>query len=117
MNLFQIIFVPLCLLGALTTLVRLARGRMARRNGLFWFALWAAAAAFITEPGLTTTIARWLGIGRGADLVFYIAILGGVTASLYFYAKCRQLEILVTTVVRNQALSAPQHHAPPKKPA
>jgi len=117
MNLFQIIFVPLCLLGAAATLLRLARGRMGRRNGLFWFVLWGAAAGFIAEPSLTTTIARWLGIGRGADLVFYLAILGGVTAALYFYAKCRQLEILITMLVRNQALSIPQHQPVPKKQA
>lgn len=108
MTLFQGIFVPLCLLVAIFVLSRLVRGKISKRSGLYWFVLWATAALVIAYPMVTTVIARRLGIGRGADLVFYLAILGGVVTSLYFYVRFRRLEILVTDVVRREALADPQ---------
>jgi hypothetical protein len=111
-TLFQGIFVPLCLLAAIFVLSRLARGKISKRSGVYWFVLWATAALVIAYPMVTTVIARRLGIGRGADLVFYLAILGGVMTSLYFYVRFRRLEILVTDVMRREALADPQFGHP-----
>ena len=115
MTLFQGLFIPLCLLAALLVLVRLLRGQISKRSGLYWFGLWLTAAVVIAFPSLTTIVARRLGIGRGADLVFYLSILAGVVSSLYFYMRFRKLEILVTDVVRREALAHPQfgHRTPP----
>jgi hypothetical protein len=54
-----------------------------------------------------------LGIGRGADLVFYSAVLAGLGACLYFYNRYRRLEILVTELVRRDAMEHPQRGANP----
>ncbi len=42
---------------------------------LFWTSLWVLAVTGIVEPEFTTYTASILGIGRGADVVFYISIL------------------------------------------
>jgi hypothetical protein len=105
MTFFQTIFVPLCSLMALLMLARALRGRVSRRNGLFWTIVWATAALFIATPSSTTTVARWLGIGRGADLVLYVATLSGLAASVYFYMQHRTLEALVTGLIRREALA------------
>ena len=59
-------------------------------------------------------IARWLGIGRGANLVMYLAVLGGLFVSWYFYNRYRRLEILVTnwsaTTLSMAPRKAAQHH-------
>lgn len=117
MTLFQLAFVPLCLLVGLVTLVRTAKGQVLRRNGAFWAAVWLGAAVFIAFPSTTTSIARWLGIGRGADLILYIAILAGLGGSLYFYQRFRRLEITVTELIRREALkTATMGSRPVKEP-
>lgn len=104
MTLFQDIFAPLCVCAAGAMLWRTARGRSPRRNGLFWTAVWLAAGYLILNPLLTTRIAGWLGIGRGADLLLYIAILAGLAGSFYFYVRHRRLEVVVTEIIRREAL-------------
>ena len=103
-NAFQIFFVPLCALLALRALLRTWRGRLPKLSGLLGISIWSAAAIAIALPDLTSLVAKTVGINRGADLVFYLAILGGVSVCFYFYQRSRQLENLITALVRREAV-------------
>jgi len=109
MNLFQTIFVPLCALIGLIVLARTLRHRLPLRYGVIWALLWTGAAVVIAVPTAATRVAGWFGIGRGADLVFYLAILAGLGASLFFYSRFRRLEIMLTEILRRDALLSPRH--------
>lgn len=109
MNLFQVIFVPLSALVGLIVFVRTLRRGMPARNGLFWTFAWSSAAVVIAFPTFTALVAQQLGIGRGADLIFYLATLAGLGAALYFYGRYRALEALVSGIVRREALRVPRH--------
>ena len=89
---------PFCGLLALRALFRTWGGRLPRLSGVLGILVWSAAAIAIALPKLTILVAATLGIGRGADLVFYLAILGGVGVSFYFYQRSRQLENLITAL-------------------
>ncbi len=104
-NYFQEIFVPLCLLMALRALLRTSTGRIPRRAGLLNLLIWSVAAILITAPGMTIPIANRLGINRGADLIIYVAILGGIAVSFYFYQRFRRMENLITELVRRDAVA------------
>jgi len=104
MNVFQLIFAPLCALLAAWNALRGWRRMTSRRAALFWTILWAGAALAIAVPDLAGLAARTLGIGRGADLVFYLAILAGLAACRYFYNRYRRLENVITDLVRAEAL-------------
>lgn len=69
------------------------------------FALVAAAIVFVLFPDLTTDIAHRLGVGRGADLIFYTSIIIFWFVILKLYARIRRLEQIVTDVVRKDALT------------
>jgi hypothetical protein len=86
---------------------RTARGLSLRRSGYFWSIVWLGAGLLIVFPYITTRIARMVGIGRGADLILYIAILAGLTGAFYFYSRSRRLEVLVTDIIRREALRDP----------
>ena len=104
-NAFQAIFVPLCGLLALRAVLRTWRGRVPRVSGLLGILIWSTAAIAIALPDLTSLAARAVGINRGAALVFYLAILGGVSVCFYFYQRNRQLENLITELVRREAIA------------
>lgn len=78
------------------------------RNSIFdiilLLLLITAAVTFILFPDITTSIANKLGVGRGADLIFYTSILIFWFVVLKLYARIRRLEQIITKVVRKEAL-------------
>jgi hypothetical protein len=111
-NAFQAIFVPLCGLLALRALLRTWSGRAPRLSGMLGVLVWSAATIAIALPAITIRVAAMLGIGRGADLVFYLAILGGVSVCFCFYQRSRQLENLITELVRREAVRNAEFGSP-----
>ncbi|HMO33064.1 MAG TPA: DUF2304 domain-containing protein [Lacibacter sp.] len=71
---------------------------------LLLLALVTAAVLFVLFPDWTTLLANRLGVGRGADLVFYTCIVLGWFLLLKLYTKIRRLEQLLTDLVRKKAL-------------
>lgn len=103
LNLFQWIVAPFLSLLFLHSLLLMARGTH-RRNAGIRAVLWFAAATAVLRPELTITIAKALGIGRGADLVLYLFIIGCMGTALYFYGRIVKLESAITALVRQAAL-------------
>jgi len=62
------------------------------------------AIVFIIWPDITNSIAHKVGVGRGADLVFYISILIFWFIILKLYARLRKLEQMITDIIRKDAL-------------
>ena len=73
----------------------------------------ACAVVFILWPDLTTVIAGKLGVGRGADLLFYISILTFWFVILKLYARIRKLEQTLTQIIREDALKKAQDLSAP----
>jgi small membrane protein len=107
MTWFQWIAVPLLILLAIVSGAITARRKISLASGTFWTALWLAAALAVARPDLTLLAAHLLGIGRGADLVFYCAILAASIAFFLIFVRLRRLDEQLTELVRQMALSAP----------
>ena len=75
---------------------------------LLLFVMIACAVVFIIWPDVTNTIAKRIGVGRGADLIFYISILIFWFISLKLYARMRKLEQQFTKIIREDALKKAQ---------
>lgn len=104
MTLFQIVFIPLCLFFLYRTLRKGRSGRLLRWQAATIALVWLMAALLIAVPESSNIIAGWLGIGRGSDLIFYLALIFGLQAAVFFYNRYRRLEGLVTELVRREAL-------------
>lgn len=64
----------------------------------------ALAVVAVMFPVLLTQVARWVGVGRGADLLLYVltmTFLGYVASS---YRRMRHLEQQLTSVARELAV-------------
>lgn len=88
--------------------VQRARSRVSTRIAIAWATLWIAAAYAVLNPEITRVIANALGINRGADLVFYLAILGNFIAFFAVHLRLRRFEADLTRIVRELALRAPK---------
>ena len=113
MKLVQVLLaIPIAVLIALT-LRTAARGQMRRRITVFWLTLWSIAALALFWPEGTVMAAQLLGIGRGADLVLYLAVLLGLAGFFYIYTRFRRLDQQITQLVRTLALKDPLQPQPP----
>lgn len=89
-------------------LLQLRKGNLTIRSFIFWITVFFAALIGIVNPQLTSKIAHFLGIGRGADVVTYLSI------ALLFYLVFRisvsieDLRHEITEVVRKISLSQPK---------
>jgi hypothetical protein len=102
---FQTVGLPLLFLLVVVTIVAIARQALTRRAGIGWMLLWLIAAYAIAKPSITMSIAHLLGIGRGADLVFYCGILGMLIGFFLIYIRIKRLEQENTVLVRHIALA------------
>ena len=93
-------------LGSLValTLTGACLGRVTRREGVGWTLLWLCAAAAILRPEWTGHVARVLGIGRGADLVLYCAVVVMMVGFMMVYLRMRRFQRELTLVVRHLAI-------------
>ena len=103
MDPFQILALIVIGVCFLVTLAAAFRGAVVRRDGMVWALVWLAAAGAIIWPGVTRIVARALGIGRGADLVLYCAVVVMLIGFLMTYSRLRRLQQDLTTVVRHLA--------------
>jgi hypothetical protein len=111
-NSFQILGLLACAAFIGVTVLRLARHRLGIASGIGWIGLWAAAAVAIAYPDVTVWLAGILGIQRGADLVFYVAILAGLAGFYLVLSRLRRFERELTLLTRSLAL----HESPPPRP-
>ncbi len=73
--LIQIILSFFLLFAISRVLIQVRSRKLTIGAFLFWSALFVFALVGVIEPNLTTHVAKYLGIGRGADVVIYVSIV------------------------------------------
>lgn len=71
---------------------------------IFLIVLSGISVFFILFPNKTNTIAHKLGVGRGADLLFYVCILLFLFFVLKLFNRIRRLEKKLTEIIRKDAI-------------
>jgi hypothetical protein len=104
---FQIFAVSCFALFAVATVRNAIRGRIRKRIATFWLLVWLGAAGTVMWPQATVTLARAVGIGRGADLVAYTSVVVMLGGFFYIYTRFRRLDRQITLLVRRLALENP----------
>jgi hypothetical protein len=104
MSVFQWLAVPLLSVVLLLDATGLLRSGVSRWARAFRCAVWVAAIIAILHPEWLQEVATALGIGRAADLVFYLFALAFLMVSFFFYARYVRLQRQITDVVRYLAI-------------
>ena len=66
----------------------------------------ALIATAVLFPGLVTSVANWVGVGRGADPVLYIVAVVVMYLVVNTHLRMRDTERSITELVRQQAIDA-----------
>lgn len=59
---------------------------------------------FVVFPELSTSIANYLGVGRGVDMSIYLFICLATILFFRMYSKTKDLDQQITKIVRNIAI-------------
>lgn len=104
MNYLQILLVLFLLFALSRVVLRYYDRQLKKKEFIFWAILFSAAVLGVIFPIATTEIAKFLGIGRGVDLITYAAIV--VLSYLMFraYVYIEDLRHEITKLVRKIAL-------------
>jgi small membrane protein len=84
-NLIQFVLLAVILFMAIHAIAQKLRGEIGPVQLMAWLAVWIGGAIVVVFPDLSTKLAARFGVGRGADLVIYVAI------PILFYAVFRLL--------------------------
>jgi len=66
------------------------------RELLFWLVIWTIAIVLIFEPDISNYAARFLGMGRGADTIFFLAIVFLFYSIFRLYVKMDRMDKDIT---------------------
>lgn len=69
-----------------------------------WSVVWVAAGVVVARPEVTTSVAQFLGLGRGADLILYAAVITLLILVFQLHVAHHKLERQLTELVRREAL-------------
>ena len=111
MILIQFILIPLLLLLLVMYFVRLRSRFFMRTIALLVGIL---GIVLIARPEWSTIVSQALGVGRGADLITYLGLVGLSFVCLLLYSKMRFLEAHLTSLIRTAAIAGA--HSPTTAP-
>ncbi|MFC1788018.1 DUF2304 domain-containing protein [Patescibacteria group bacterium] len=104
MLLIQILIVAFCLFAIGRAAGQLHSGHLGRVWFGFWFLFWLAVAVVAVLPQTTQIAARFVGVGRGVDLVIYISIIVLFYLVFRLFIKLEEVEREITRLVRKLAI-------------
>lgn len=82
---------------------------------VFWSLVWGGMIVLVFLPGKTYFLAKMLGMERGNDAMFFVAIVAIFYATYRLYVKINEQEKEITKLVRALALKNVRKKRKPKK--
>lgn len=100
----QILLIAVFALAIVRVIIRKFRGELQLGAALMLVVFWLLASAIVVQPGLTSSVAKVFGVGRGTDVVVYLALVGLFLIVFRLMLRIEKLNREITKVVRDKAL-------------
>lgn len=104
MTLFSYILAVIMAFLVVKTTKKWRDGHLSFAETMAWDAFWVVVAVIAFIPRVTTTVANAVGVGRGADLLVYLALLALFYVAFRLYNKVERIEEDITSLVRELAI-------------
>lgn len=102
--LIKIVFTLFALFAWSRAVIRFYSKDLNLKELIFWSLLWIGMIVLVFIPGKTNFLAKVLGMERGNDAMFFLAIVALFYASYRLYVKANEQEKEITKLVRSLAL-------------
>lgn len=73
-------------------------------QAILWSLLWLGIAVVFWQPEVTNRLADYFGIGRGADLIVYVAIVVLAYICFRIFVRIDRMDRQITKLVKKIAL-------------
>ncbi len=100
----QILLLAFFAIAIMKVFKRNYTGDLSLWAALFWVLFWVLGGLVVIQPDLTSSLAKLFGVGRGADVVVYLALAGLFFMVFRLMVKIEKLEREITKVVRDKTL-------------
>lgn len=100
----RLLLAAIALLGFAGVIRRFHRRQLSFGMAAAWAMPWVLVGAVALQPEWTNRLADFLGIGRGADVILYGAIVVIVAVLFRISVRLEHLDRAITTVTRELAL-------------
>lgn len=104
MEIIQILIIIFAAFVITRILLRLKDNKLTIGEFLLWIFLWGAVLLVAFVPSVSSLLARVLGIGRGVDLLIYLALLILFYMMFRMIIKLESVQQEITSIVRQVAL-------------
>lgn len=108
MSLIQFFAIIFCFFALWRVIAKFRRRELKISEFVMWSVFWAAVGVAFVIPESLTKLANLLGIGRGADLVLYVAVVVMFYLMFRIFVRLEKMEREITKVVRQDALASAQ---------
>ena len=109
--LIQILSSIFVLFALWRVIAKFRRSELRPGEFIIWLVFWLCLGVAFFVPQQLTKLANLLGIGRGADLVLYLAVVVVFYLMFRIFARLEKMERGITKVVRASSLSQAQRSA------
>ncbi len=113
MTFLQIFFLLFFTFALLRTIKQFRAHQLPIYWTLIWVIVWVGAGVVVLLPQTTDMAARLVGVGRGVDVVMYLALVSLFYLLFRLYARLEGMEREITKLVRLIALN-PKEDEPHK---
>ncbi len=104
MSKIQFILVLCAISGVCASVLRGVRKRYSLFEHVVWVVFWLLVAVVAYQPEITSHIAEFVGVGRGADVVLYAGMILIFFMLFRIIARIEQIESSITKIVQHIAL-------------
>ena len=109
--LIQILSSIFVLFALWRVIAKFRRSELRPGEFIIWLVFWLCLGVAFFVPQQLTKLANLVGIGRGADLVLYLAVVVVFYLMFRIFARLEKMERGITKVVRASSLSQAQRSA------
>ncbi len=102
--LIKIILTTFAIFALSRAIIRFYSKDLNLKELIFWSLIWLAMIVLVFIPGKTNFLAKMIGMERGNDAMFFLAIVTLFYASYRLYVKSNEQEKEITKLVRALAL-------------
>lgn len=104
MSIIQGLIILFALFAISRTYKQFMSGKLTLAWLFVWVVFWVGTGTVAALPQTTDIVARFVGVGRGADFIVYIAIIGLFYLVFRLFVKIEDLEREITHLVRKLAI-------------